>query len=204
MGDDIRRSRAMAGIGVLRVTALLAMMATAVKGSIAGIHTFEPAKPVFGEVLSIFRCGLLVACLFVSTVAAENVLFDLAAVTARIDANFASATKTLMARSGTVVFPTRHDIVADLPTAPAILIIGIDTSSCGLVLATETHLCRTHVGTPRAGTGVAGELARVRTLPDSFFAASVSTRVRRQASQRPGLDFLLTPAGIVLWKDIFG
>lgn len=110
-----------------------------------------------------------------------------------------------MARSRALVFSTGHEITTDFTTAPTVLVVGVCTSAGRLVLATETSLCRTHMGTRWTRSSVTCQLTRMRTFTDSFSATSVSAGVGWKASDCTGFDLFLTPTRIrlrqgVLWK----
>jgi hypothetical protein len=175
---------------------LLTVVNATIKGAIASIGTSEHASPFLDNILAILRGMLSATCDFVSAISAKQSLFDLATVAASIDADFTSSTETLVARSWTFVFSTGHKITADFTTAPAILVISVGTSAGRLMLAAETRLCGTHVGTGRTRSSVTGQLTRMRALANSLSTTGVSTRVWWQAGDCAWFNLFLTPTGV--------
>ena len=169
----------MTRVCILRVTRLLAVVNTAVESAIAGIGASEHASPFLDNILAVLGGMLFVAFDFITTVSTKQGLFDLTTVATGINTHFTSSAETLVARSRTFVLSTRHEIAADFTTAPAIFVVGVGTTTGRLMLAAETSLRWTHMGTRRARASVTGQLTRMRTLANSFSTASVSTRVWR-------------------------
>jgi hypothetical protein len=192
-----------AGISILSMARLLAVVDTTIEGAITRIGASEHAGPFFDDILTILGGVLFVACDFIATISAKQGLFDLAAVAASIDTYFASSAKTLVARSRTFVLAAGHEITADFTTAPAVLVVGIGTSAGRLVLAAETRLCGTHMSTRRARTSVTGQLTRMRTLANSFSATSIAARVWWQASDCTWFNLFLAPTGVRLGQSVF-
>jgi hypothetical protein len=191
-----------ARVGVLSMARLLTVVNAAIKSAITRIGTSEHASPFLDNILPILRGMLSATCDFVSAISAKQGLFDLATVAASIDADFASSTETLVARSWAFVFTAGHKITTDLTTAPAILIVGVGTSAGRLMLAAETRLCRTHVGTGRTRAGMTGQLTRMRTLANSLSTTGVSARVWWQASDCAWFNLFLTPTGVRLGQGV--
>lgn len=157
------------------MAALLAVVNVAIKGTTTRVGTLERASPVFGEGLAVFGDMICMAGFLVTSVGAENGLFHLSTIAAGINTNLASATQALMARAWAVVLAARHHVIANFTAAPAVLVVGIDTSSCVLMLAAEAHLSWAHVSTRWTGTSMTGKLAGVGALSKSFLAASIAT-----------------------------
>jgi hypothetical protein len=191
-----------ARICILRVTRLLAVVDTAVERTITRVGASEHASPFLDDVLTVLSGMLFAAFDFVSTVSAKQGLFDLTAVAASIDTHFASSAETLVARSRALVFSTGHEVTANFTTAPAILVVGVGTSTGRLVLTTETGLCRTHMGTRRARASVTGQLTGMRTFANSFSATGVSAGVWWEASDCTRFDLFLTPTGVCLGQGV--
>jgi hypothetical protein len=137
---------------------------------------------------------------------ALNLLLHLPAVASGIDFDVTCTTETFMARSLTRMLAAGHDVTADRATAPARCVVGLDTSSCRLLFATETALLGAHGRTRRARAGMTEKVARMRTRlgESSFSTTGLPTRVRRQAADRFRIQFLLTPARIRRWLGILG
>jgi len=70
MCNDVRRARAVAGVGVLSVTRLLAVVDTTVEGAIARVGASEHTSPFLDNVLTVLGGMLFVACDFIATVSA--------------------------------------------------------------------------------------------------------------------------------------
>lgn len=158
------------------MAALLAVVNAAAKGTATRVATLKRASPVFSEGLAIFGDDMIcMAGFLVTSVGAENGLFHLSTIAAGINTNLASTTQALMARAWAVVLAAGHHVIADFTAAPAILVVGINTSSCVLMLAAKAHLSWTHVSTRWTGTSMTGELAGVGTLSKSFLAACIAT-----------------------------
>lgn len=192
----------MTRVSVLSMTRLLAVMNAAVEGAIARIGASEHASPLLNNALAIFCAMLLVTCDLVTTIGTQQSLLDLATVAASVDTDFTSSTKAFMTWPRAFVLTTWHEVAADFTTTPAILVVGIGTTTGRLVLATETGLGRTHVCTRRARASMASQLTGVRAFANSFSAASIAAGVWRQASNSARLDLLLTPTSVCLWQCI--
>ena len=193
----------MTGIGFLRVTRLLTMVNTTIEGTVTGVSAREHASPLLNNVLTIFSKVLFVACNFVATVSTQESFLDLTTVTTSIHTFFTSSTETLVAGSRTLVFSAGHEITTDLTTAPAVFIVSVGTAASRLVLAAETSLSGTHMGTRRARASMTSQLTRMRAFANSFPATSVPARMRRQTSDWAWLNFFLAPACICLGQSIF-
>lgn len=100
------------------------------------------------------------------------------------------------------MFPARQQIIADLLTAPAVVVVGIGTAFGDLVLAAKAGLRRSHELTRRAWAGVTLRVARVRT-GRARLGASLATGVWRQARDVGWVDVFAAPAvvGIRLFRQ---
>lgn len=173
----------MAGIFILRMTILLAMVNIAVEGSTALVGTIEHAGPLLDYSVAIV-CGMLrFTCDFISTIAAKDSLFNLSTIATCIDSNFAGTAQAFVTWSRTIVLAAWHDVLADFSTAPTVFIVGIDTPSGVFVLAAKAYLGRPHVSAWWTRTSMTGELTWMWAFPNSFLSTTVSAGVRRQACQ---------------------
>lgn len=194
--DNIRRTGAMARVRILRMTRLLAVMKTAVKGAAARVGTCEYAGPIFDDSLAILGKVLSVTLDLISPIRTQQSLLDLATVATSVDTNLASAAEAFVAWPGASVFTAGHEVAADFTTAPAVFVVGVCASASGFVFAAKTRLCRAHMSTWRARTSMTSQLARMGTLAHSFSATRIATRVRRQARNSARFDLLFAPTGI--------
>jgi hypothetical protein len=67
---NVRRARAVARVGVLRMARLLAVVDATVKGSITRVDTSEHASPFLDNILTILSGMLFVTCDFIAAVSA--------------------------------------------------------------------------------------------------------------------------------------
>jgi hypothetical protein len=127
----------MTRIGVLSVARLYAIVNAAVESAIASVGTCKHSSPLFNNIVAILCNVLLVTCNLITAVGAKQSLLNLATVTASVYTDLTSSAKTLMTRSGTLVFSARHKIATDFSTTPAIFIVCFGATACRLVLTAE-------------------------------------------------------------------
>ena len=141
------------------MTALFTVMLPTIELAIAYIPTFEKAGPPFYGRVSITREVRSLAVFLVIAVAAENVLVDLSAIAASRYPNFTGSTEAFVTRPFADMLAARHKFSANLPTAPPVLIVRVDTASRGGLLSAEAALSRTHMRARRARPGVTHDRA---------------------------------------------
>ena len=149
--DHIWRLQTMRCLFSSRMALHLTSMLATVHCSSAYLSTIKGAYPSVAV--------LLLACL-----TALDSFCHLPTVTSRLQHLLTCTTKSLMARSCTSMFTARHDITADLTTAPTGFIVCLCTLLRARLLSTEATLRSTHVRTGRTGTSMTDLVTRMRTL----------------------------------------
>jgi hypothetical protein len=179
-GDEIRRSGTMRCFCILWMTSHFAGMVAAIEGATALVRAFERSGP-FLDGCSTVRSNMGLTALFLlCPIAAQNVLLYLTTITRRRNSLLASSTGAVVAWSLAVMFSTRHQSSTDFTTAPAVLVVGVDTAASHGLLAAEAVLCGTHQATRRARTSMAGRTTGMWTLlgKKSWSTAGLATRER--------------------------
>lgn len=130
VGDNIGGARTMRRFGNLLMTGLVTGVLSTVERTTTQIWAFERTDPLFNS-RSIVRCHVVLSALFgFRPVVTKNVFLYLAAVATRWDAYFTDPTRAIVAWSRTTMFSTRHKSSANLTATPALLVIGVYTTSC--------------------------------------------------------------------------
>ena len=177
MCDDIRRPWAVAWLRGLRMASLLTavILNAAIEQSIAEIAAIKHANPAFSHRLSFFARMLLLTPLLVSPLSAYDVFRHSSTVASCRHAHLACTAKTFVAWALTYMLQARKRLSTNFATAPAIIVVCLRATFRYFVLTAKAHLRRPHVRTRRAWPSMAGQLARVWTLPSPLLAASLST-----------------------------
>ena len=149
--DHIWRSRAMRCLFSSWMTLRLTSMLATVHCSSTYLSTIKCADPS-------------VAVLLLACITAPDGFGNLPTVASGLQLFLTCTTKSLMARSRTCMFTTRHYITADLTTAPTSFIICLRTLLRARLLSTKATLQSAYVRTGRAGTSMTNLVTRMRTL----------------------------------------
>ena len=134
------------------------------------------------------------AFLLLTTVAAQHFFFHLTAIAPRRYTHLASTAKAFVTHIIMPMLAARHDLTADLATAPAADIVRLGAALCNLVFAAKAYLYRTHVTTRRTRTSMTGQLTWMRALSGALFATCLPARMWWYAGWRSRLELLATPA----------
>lgn len=125
MRNDVRRSRAVRCLQLLRVAFRLTFVNPAVEVSLTMIATLKHAHPSLNDRLALSSCMRQVALLFFCAVGAKQLLFDLSTITFRGHALLACAAESFVAGPWAGVFSTRHHFSTYLTTAPSGIVICV-------------------------------------------------------------------------------
>lgn len=189
---DVRRSRTMGRVYVLRVATLLAEVHATIERATALIGAAETTGPFLHLTISPV---LYLALHLLIPRAAQHFCVDLSAIATTLDLHLAGATKTLVAGTRAGMLSTRQQIPTDLAAAPSIFIVGVLATFGGRIPTAEAVLGRTHGSTRCTRPGMASRVTRMRTaFPGT--RTGLPARMRRKTRKWARIDFLFTPAGI--------
>jgi hypothetical protein len=105
-------------------------MFSAVTGPATLVGALEGAGPLLHGGGAV-GCGVVLSTLlFLCSIAAQDVLLDLAAVTSCRNAYFARATRPVVAWLWAAMLSTRQELAAELAAPPAVLVIRVYAASC--------------------------------------------------------------------------
>lgn len=176
----------MARIRVLRVAFLYALVMVAAECATASTATVKHPSPSlqYGfRSLQIF--GTFCYCQIRQTmcsitfhrqpsIAAQDIFLHLPAVASCGKSNLTRSTGAIVACLWTSVLSAGHGGSANLTTTPAGLVVGLHAALGRFVGTTVAGLGRAHVCAGRARSGMTSQLAGMRTLSWSLFAAGLS------------------------------
>jgi hypothetical protein len=127
---EVGGSRTAWWLRILLMTRLLTSMFSAVKGPATQVGALERAGPLLhgGGAVS---CGVVLSTLlFIRSIAAQDVLLDLAAVTSCRNTYFARATRPVVTWLWAAMLSTRQEFSAELAASPTVLVISVYAASC--------------------------------------------------------------------------
>lgn len=186
-------------LGVLWVACVLAVVNSAVKGTVAEIAAIEDTNPIFCNKFAIVRLVSLSTVFWLASIAAKNVFLYASAIAPGRYPHVASPARTVMARASAIMLAARHLCTANLTAAESRSVVRFRASLGSRVSAAIAGLSRSHMCAGRARPSMACQLARVWALSSPLFAASLTARMRRQTSEWTRLGLLLAPAGVGRW-----